>query len=71
MNSPPTQSGMLGELVDLTVGLGILTLPLLVISLPGVILLLILPLALVLAPIALLGALALPPFLLVRALRRR
>jgi hypothetical protein len=67
----PTLTDLLGEVVNLTVGLGLLLLPLLVISLPGVILLLILPLALLAVPVALLGALAVPPYLLVRALRRR
>ena len=71
MNDRPTQYGPLTEVVDLTVGVGILLLPLTVIALPGVILLLIVPLALLAAPVALLGALAVPPYLLVRALRRR
>jgi hypothetical protein len=71
MNDRPTQYGPLSEVVDLTVGLGIVLLPLTVIALPGVILLLIVPLALLAAPVALLGALAVPPYLLVRALRRR
>jgi hypothetical protein len=70
MNRSP-QTGLLEEVVNLTVGLGILMLPLSVIAVPGIILLLILPLALLAAPFMLLGALALPPYLLFRALRRR
>jgi Flp pilus assembly protein TadB len=72
----PTAREMLEEVIDLLGGgLPILLLPLLVTSLPGVILFIIAPAVLVLAlvalPVVVAGMLALPPYLLVRAIRRR
>ena len=73
--SQPTPVEMLEEVVDLTTGLTAALLPLFIITAPGVILLLILPAALLVAavavPVALGAALLAPPFLLVRAVRRR
>ena len=70
----PTFAEMIGQVVDLSAGLGILVLPLLVTALPGVILMLVLPAVLLLVvaaiPLALAGAL-LVPFLLVRRRRQR
>jgi Flp pilus assembly protein TadB len=70
----PTLAEMIGQVVDLSAGLGILVLPLLVTALPGVILMLVLPAVLLLVvaaiPLALAAAL-LAPFLLVRRRRRR
>ena len=66
---------MLGEVVELSAGLGIILLPLLAIALPGVILMLILPAIFLLAaaalPLVLAGALLAPPYLVVHAVRRR
>jgi hypothetical protein len=66
---------MLGEVVNLSAGLFVLVLPLMIIALPGVFLLLILPaillLAVVLVPALAVGAVLAPSFLLVRTLRRR
>ena len=66
---------MLEELIDLTVGLGVALLPVLLLAVPGIILLFVLPAILLLAlaaPVAVIGAvLALPPYLLARWLRRR
>jgi hypothetical protein len=71
----PTLAEMLGQVVDLSAGLGILLLPLLATALPGVILLLVLPAILlagaVAVPLAIAAALLAPPYLLVRAARRR
>ena len=71
----PSVGAMLGEVIDITAGLGIILLPLFAIALPGVILLLILPAVLLLGavvlPIELAGALLAPPYLLVRRVRRR
>ena len=61
----PTLSEMLGELLDLSTGLGILLLPLGIMAIPCLILLL--PLAVPLLPLALVA----PPFLLTRAGLRR
>jgi hypothetical protein len=71
----PTLTEMLGEVIDLSAGLGILLLPLLVTALPGVILFLLLPAVLLIgavaAPVAIAAVLLAPPYLLVRATRRR
>jgi Flp pilus assembly protein TadB len=67
----PTFGEMLEELMDLTAGLGVALLPVLLLSVPGIILFVVLP-ALLLLPFALIGALiGLPPYLLARWLRRR
>jgi Flp pilus assembly protein TadB len=75
MNSDPTVREMLEEALNLTAGLSILLMPLLVISLPGVILFLILPAVLIGAavaiPAALAGAVLAPPYLLFKRLGRR
>lgn len=66
---------MLEEVLDLSAALAILLLPLLITAVPGVILLLVLPAVLVLAAAAVHVAIAVailaPPYLLVRAVRRR
>jgi hypothetical protein len=66
---------MLEELVDLSAGLGVALLPVLLLSVPGIILFVVLPAILLLAlaaPLAVIGALiATPPYLLARWLRRR
>jgi hypothetical protein len=67
----PTLGEMLWEVVDLSSGLTIILLPLLLLGLPGLILFILAPAALLLAPVALAGAVAAPPYLLVRAIRRR
>jgi asparagine N-glycosylation enzyme membrane subunit Stt3 len=68
-------SEMVGEVVDVGAGVGIILLPLFATALPGIILLLILPAVLLAAVAALpvvIGALLIgPPYLVVRALRRR
>jgi Flp pilus assembly protein TadB len=65
---------MLEEVIDLTTGLGVMLLPLLVLAVPSVVLFVLLP-ALVLlalaAPFLVIGALIAAPYLLVRWLRRR
>jgi Flp pilus assembly protein TadB len=71
----PTLGEILSEVVDQTAGLTVMLLPLLTIALPGVILLLIAPIALLAVaaaiPAVLVGALLAPPWLVVRAIRRR
>lgn len=66
---------MLEELVDLSAGVGVVLLPALLLAVPGIILFVVLPAILVLAlaaPLAAIGAaLAAPPYLLARWLRRR
>jgi Flp pilus assembly protein TadB len=66
---------MLEEVIDLTVGLGVALLPLLVLSVPAIVLFVVLPAILLLAlaaPQALIGAvIAVPPYLVARRLRRR
>jgi len=66
---------MLEEVIDLSTGLGVALLPLLVLSVPGIILFVLLPavVLLVLAvPLAAIGAVvAAPPYLVARWLRRR
>jgi Flp pilus assembly protein TadB len=71
----PTAREIIGEVVDLSAGLTVMLLPLITIALPGVILLLVVP-AVLLAlagaiPVALAGVLLAPPYLAVRAVRRR
>jgi Flp pilus assembly protein TadB len=71
----PTFGEMLGEVIDLSAGLGVALLPLLVLSVPAIVLFVVLPAILLLAlaaPLALIGAvIAVPPYLVARALRRR
>lgn len=71
----PTVGAMLAEVLDVSAGLGIVLLPLLVTALPGVVLLLLLPAVLLVAavaiPVAAAAAILAPPYLLVRSLRRR
>lgn len=71
----PTIVGMLEEVLDLSAGLGILLLPLLITAVPGVLLMLLVPAVLLLAaaavPVAIVGAILAPPYLLVRSVRRR
>jgi hypothetical protein len=66
---------MLEEVLDLSVGFIVVSLPLLLLSLPGIVLFVVLPAILLLAlivPLAAIGAvLGGPPYLLVRWLRRR
>ena len=66
---------MLEEVIDLSVGLGVALLPLLVLSVPAIVLFVVLPAILLLAlavPLALIGAvIAAPPYLVARWLRRR
>jgi hypothetical protein len=66
---------MLEELIDLSAGLGVALLPVLLLAVPGIILFVVLPgilLLAVVAPLAAIGAiLAAPPYLLARWLRRR
>jgi hypothetical protein len=65
---------MLEELIDLSAGLGVALLPLLVLAVPGIILFVVLPAILLLAlaaPLAATGAvIAAPPYLLARSLQR-
>jgi hypothetical protein len=64
---------MLEELIDLSAGLGVVLLPVLLLSIPGIILFVVLPAILLLAlaaPVALVGALIAAPILLARRLRR-
>jgi hypothetical protein len=73
--SRPTFGAMLVEVMDLSAGLVVALLPLLALSLPGIVLFALLPAILLLAlavPLAVIGAaLALPPYLVARWLRRR
>ena len=64
---------MLEELIDLSAGLGVALLPLLLLSVPGIILFVVLPAILLLAlaaPLAAIGALVAAPYLLARRRRR-
>jgi len=64
---------MLEELIDLSAGLGVALLPLLLLTVPGIILFVVLPGILLLAvavPLAAIGAVIAAPFLLARRLRR-
>lgn len=71
----PTLGEMLEEVIDLSVGLGVALLPVLLLAVPGIILFVVLPGILLLAlalPLGLIGALlAGPPYLVARWLRRR
>jgi hypothetical protein len=73
--SRATFGEMLEELIDLTAGLGVALLPVLLLAVPGIILFVVLPAILLLAlaaPLAVVGAvIAAPPYLLARWLRRR
>jgi hypothetical protein len=66
---------MLEELIDLSAGLGVALLPLLLLAVPGIILFVVLPALLLLAlaaPLAVIGTvIAVPPYLVARWLRRR
>ena len=65
---------MVEEVIDLTTGLGVALLPLLVLAVPSVVLFVLLPALLLLAlalPFVLIGALLAAPWLLARWLRRR
>jgi Flp pilus assembly protein TadB len=62
---------MLEELMDLSTGLGVVLLPLLVLSVPAIILFVVLPAILLLALAAPLAVIAVPPYLVARRLRRR
>jgi Flp pilus assembly protein TadB len=66
---------MLEELIDLSAGVGVALLPVLLLSVPGIILFVVLPAILLLAlaaPLAAIAAvIAAPPYLLARWLRRR
>jgi hypothetical protein len=66
---------MLEDGLGLTAGLVTMLLPLFITAVPGVVLLLIAPAVLVLAvaalPVMLAGAILAPPYLIVRAIRRR
>jgi hypothetical protein len=69
-----TWGEFLEELIDLSVGVGVVGMPFLLLAVPGIILFVVLPallLAAVAAPFAILGAIAAAPFLLLRAIRRR
>ena len=71
----PTLAEMLEELVDLSVGLGVMLMPVLILAIPGIILFVVLPgllLLAVAAPLAVVGAvIAAPPYLVLRLIRRR
>ena len=71
----PTFGEMLEEVINLSVGLGVALLPLLVLSVPAIVLFVVLPALLLFAlavPLALIGAvIAVPPYLVARWLRRR
>jgi hypothetical protein len=67
----PGLGDILGELVDLTGGLAVMLLPLMVTALPGVVLLLLLPAVLVAAAILIPVLVLASPFLLARRVARR
>ena len=73
--SHPTFGEMLEEVIDLSAGVVVGLLPLLLLSVPGIILFVVLPAILLLAlalPLAAIGAaIAAPPYLLARHRRRR
>jgi hypothetical protein len=73
-NEGPGVLEAVGEIVDLSAGLGIILLPLFTIAIPGVILLLILPAVLLAAvaaaPLVIAAVFLMPPILLVRTFRR-
>ena len=70
-----TFGDMLEELIDLSAGLGVALMPVLLLAVPGIILFVVLPAILLLAlaaPLAAIGAvITAPPYLLARWLRRR
>jgi Flp pilus assembly protein TadB len=74
---PPhsTLGEMLEELIDLSAGIGVALMPLLLLAVPGIILFVVLPAILLLAlaaPLAAIGAvIAVPPYLVARLVRRR
>jgi Flp pilus assembly protein TadB len=74
---PPhsTLGEMLEELIDLSAGIGVALMPLLLLAVPGIILFVVLPAILLLAlaaPLAAIGAvIAAPPYLVARLVRRR
>ena len=71
----PTFREMLEEITDLSAGLNVMLMPALLLAVPGIILFVVLPGILLLAvtlPLAVIAAAIIgPPYLLVRALRRR
>ena len=71
----PTLLEMLEEVTDLSAGLNVMLMPALLLAVPGIILFVVLPgilLAAVAAPIVVLAAAIIgPPYLVVRAFRRR
>jgi membrane protein implicated in regulation of membrane protease activity len=70
-----TTSEILWEVTDLASGAVVMLLPLLLLAVPGIALFVVLPalvlLAVAAAPVILAGTVAVPTYLLVRALRRR
>ncbi len=62
---------MLEEVLDLSIGFIVVSLPLLLLSLPGIVLFVVLPAILLLALLLPLAAIAVPPVLLARWLRAR
>jgi Flp pilus assembly protein TadB len=65
----PTAGEMLEETLDIVTGVGILVLPLIILAVPALVLLL--PLLLLLAlPLAIALVILVPPYLVVRSLRR-
>jgi hypothetical protein len=71
----PTFGEMLEELINLSTGLGVALLPILLLAVPSIILFVVLPAILLIAlaaPLAAIGAvIAVPPYLLARWMRRR
>jgi Flp pilus assembly protein TadB len=65
----PTAGEMLEEILDMVTGLGILVLPMIILAVPALVLLL--PVVLLLAlPLAFALVFVVPPYLVVRSLRR-
>jgi hypothetical protein len=73
--SRPTFGEMIEELIDLSVGVGVMLLPMLLLAVPAIVLFVALPAIVLLvlaAPLAVIGAaIVAPPYLLARWLRRR
>ena len=71
----PSFAELVGDVIDLMGGLAVVLLPLWTIAIPGVILILVLPVVLLLVAVAVpalvVGAVLAPPFLVVRAVRRK
>ena len=71
----PSLASLAGEVIDLSTGFGVLTLPLVLTAVPGIFLFLLLPaiaLAAVAAIPAMIGGLLLgPPYIVLRLVRRR